>query len=158
MIEDFGGVKLGELPPVFMAYTDRNKSVIMNSRDKVEQHLIQQKARAVNGDGSACMYRSAGGLMCAAGCLIPDEKYSPALERRAIKLLIAAGFEGIFPSDISVEELKLWQDYHDGVLRLNQNDDFFWGYQRWIDGNEGHHPSLFKKALADVFDAQAVAA
>lgn len=125
----------------------------MNSRNKVEQHLIKQKARSVHEDGSACMYRGADGRMCAAGCLIPDELYTPNLERRAISLLVVDGRMNVFPSDISANELKKWQNYHDGAVNLNGNFDTYWSYRNWIDGDEAHHPSLFKDALAASLDA-----
>lgn len=126
----------------------------MNSRDKVEQHLIQQKGRSVDSDNSACMYRGADGRMCAAGCLIPDELYHPALERRAISLLVADGKMDIFPTDITAAELKKWQGYHDGAVNLEGNFDIYWCYRDWISGDENHHPSLFKEALAAAMDVE----
>ena len=46
--------------------------------DKVAKHLLTQNAKSVN--GGRCSYRGAEGRMCAVGCLIDDEHYSPALE------------------------------------------------------------------------------
>jgi hypothetical protein len=122
------------------------------SRDKIEQHLIQQKARAVQpgeliDDQTAdrCQYRTASGLMCAAGCLIPDEKYIPEMEG-----LTAHGvknnFGDIFPQDISDRELNHWQDYHDNYSLIGHS---YYSYKNWINGDETNHPSEFKKILAE---------
>lgn len=46
--------------------------------DTVVAHLRKQGCKSENDDG--CAYRGDGGLMCAAGCLIPDEKYNPKWE------------------------------------------------------------------------------
>lgn len=48
--------------------------------DTIVAHLRQQNDRAVlilDGaeQGSSCMYRTAAGLKCAVGCLIPDDQY-----------------------------------------------------------------------------------
>ena len=47
--------------------------------DKVVEHLARQKIPATNG-GDGCMLRTGGGLMCAVGCLIPEEDYRPEME------------------------------------------------------------------------------
>ncbi|MDX9668749.1 hypothetical protein [Pseudomonas sp. P8_250] len=131
---------------------------VITSREKVEQHLIKQKARAVDMDNTACMYRDELGRMCAAGCLIPDDLYTPNLERRAVNLLVADGRGDIFPDDISIDELKHWQNYHDGVAQVTPTGETLWSYRRWIEGNEAHHPTLFKQALAAHYDNAKVAA
>lgn len=41
--------------------------------NKVAIHLLKQKKKSQF--GATCLYRSRGGLKCAAGCLIPDEQY-----------------------------------------------------------------------------------
>lgn len=46
--------------------------------DRVVAHFAQQKRAAMNDLGS-CKYRF-NGLKCAAGALIPDDKYAPVLE------------------------------------------------------------------------------
>ena len=46
--------------------------------DKVAKHLLTQDARSQ--EGTACLYRGPNGLMCAAGCLIPDADYYGSLE------------------------------------------------------------------------------
>lgn len=54
--------------------------------DAVKAHLLAQKRRATEDDvyGSKCVFRTANGLKCAVGCLIPDELYDPILERCAL--------------------------------------------------------------------------
>lgn len=49
--------------------------------DTVVKHLRKQKRKATH--GSACRYRTDSGLKCAAGCLIPDDKYYRVAEGRA---------------------------------------------------------------------------
>lgn len=51
--------------------------------DTVARHLLTQGCRSEDGDGN-CRYRGLDGLKCAAGCLIPDEKYYVALEGKAL--------------------------------------------------------------------------
>lgn len=53
--------------------------------DTVAEHLLKQGKRCVldNTDTSACMYRNDEGLKCAAGCLIPDDQYTPELEGKS---------------------------------------------------------------------------
>lgn len=56
--------------------------------DRVISHLRKQGKKSFGNFPSAvskastagCMYRGPEGLMCAAGCLIPDDKYSPEFE------------------------------------------------------------------------------
>lgn len=137
-----GGIPLGEAW-ILMTTT---------SRDKIEQHLIQQKARAVQPGvligpdiSDRCQYRTDAGLMCAAGCLIPDEKYTPEMEG-----LTAHGvrnnFGDIFPQDISDRELNKWQDYHDNYCLVGH---VCYSYKQWVEGDESNHPSEFKKVMAD---------
>lgn len=59
--------------------------------DTVVAHLRKQGAKSQmealsrRGDKyTACMYRSPDGLKCAAGCLIPDEEYSPLMEGKPV--------------------------------------------------------------------------
>lgn len=61
----------------------------------VRTHLLTQKERSmwdvpkIDGESPfppACAYRGKGGCKCAAGCLIPDREYSPAMEGGAVVL------------------------------------------------------------------------
>lgn len=47
--------------------------------DIVVNHLRKQGRKAIDENGH-CRYRTDDGCKCAAGCLIPDDKYSPDLE------------------------------------------------------------------------------
>lgn len=47
--------------------------------DKVSAHLLEQNERS-EVQGTGCAYRGPNGLMCAVGCLIPDERYDESLE------------------------------------------------------------------------------
>lgn len=122
------------------------------SRDKIEQHLIQQKARAVQlgtsigpGEGDRCQYRTDSGAMCAAGCLIPDDKYDVTMEGLTANGVIN-NFPGAFPTDISEHELGAWQQYHDSFWMFGHKG---YSYKAWIAGDEEQHPSKFKHAVAD---------
>jgi hypothetical protein len=54
--------------------------------DIVARHLLTQNKKAYGpyytafGKNNGCVYRSPDGLKCAAGCLIPDDKYHSDLE------------------------------------------------------------------------------
>lgn len=52
--------------------------------DKVAAHLLKQNRKAISADGRSCMYRAPNGDQCAAGCLIPDDKYSPEMEGKTV--------------------------------------------------------------------------
>lgn len=47
--------------------------------NQVAEHLLTQQVESLN-DG--CAYRNPQGLKCAAGCLMADDEYSPAMEGR----------------------------------------------------------------------------
>lgn len=51
--------------------------------DKVATHLLTQNERSVA--LGTCMYRGTGGMKCAIGCLIPDDRYLPWMERRSVE-------------------------------------------------------------------------
>lgn len=116
----------------------------MHPRDKIEKHLIQQKARAVQIDPdpskSRCQYRTDSGLMCAAGCLIPDEMYNPEIEGRNVPCVLR-DFPGILPEGIHSRELLQWQSYHDNFAVAGFAT---FSYKRWLEGDQDHHPSKFK--------------
>lgn len=63
-----------------------NRQEVFN---KVYTHLLKQnaKSRMVDSFGNelhTCAYRGKDGMMCAVGCLIPDELYSPGMEMGSI--------------------------------------------------------------------------
>lgn len=52
--------------------------------DIVKAHLLTQMLQAKEGPKNACRYRTADGLKCAVGCLIPDNEYDVKIEGRAL--------------------------------------------------------------------------
>lgn len=82
--------------------------------DKVVSHLRAQGRQACCSSGS-CMYRAPDGSRCAAGILIADEHYSPALEGRnssTPEVIRALVDSGVSEGDLSlVDDL---QAVHDG--------------------------------------------
>lgn len=46
--------------------------------NQVKEHLLKQGKRSAS--GHLCMYRGDDGLKCAAGCLVADDEYDPAME------------------------------------------------------------------------------
>ena len=48
--------------------------------DQVKTHLLKQNARSVSSEGKFCLYRSASGLSCAAGCLMADKEYREEMD------------------------------------------------------------------------------
>lgn len=76
--------------------------------NRVAVHLLSQKKRSE--DKFGCLYRSPEGLKCAIGCLIPDEKYSPSMERNLVDRL---DLSLIGLSDIDLWFLESLQSIHD---------------------------------------------
>jgi len=65
--------------------------------DTAAKHLITQGRPAVPEDGeealrapSRCLYRTAAGLKCAVGCLIPDTHYDPEIEGGGVLSILEA--------------------------------------------------------------------
>lgn len=142
------GIRVGEMA-LLMAETSIGKSTLLSSRDKIEQHLIQQKAQALGGPvGESCMYRGHGFTMCAAGCLIPDHKYLKDMEGETV-LTLTQRWPDVLPKDIEVEEMREWQRYHDSYLIFRDGERF--SYSSWIEGKEGHHPSKVKEAMVKYY-------
>lgn len=54
--------------------------------DKVTTHLLTQNKKAK--EGIRCKYRNSEGLMCAAGCLIPNDVYEVDMEGKSISSVI----------------------------------------------------------------------
>ena len=81
--------------------------------DKVARHLLKQNRKAISREGEyneMCMYRTAEDLMCAVGCLIPDEDYDAQLEGNAIEFVRDA-----VPclGELSLQLLETLQSVHD---------------------------------------------
>lgn len=155
MVEVMGALPSGGIPLgqniVIAAETSADKSQAIHSRDKIEQHLIKQKARSYGmmpTGHQGCLYRGPNDTMCAAGCLIPDDKYVKAMED-----MKAGGvyhnFPGALPTDITASELNWWQSYHDNNFNGPEDPQEMvkFSYKGWIDGNENHHPTKFKAVV-----------
>lgn len=56
--------------------------------EKVSRHLFLQNEKSLDHHGQ-CAYRGINGRMCAIGCLIPDELYTPYLEGRNLNTIQA---------------------------------------------------------------------
>jgi hypothetical protein len=70
--------------------------------DTVARHLLTQNARAED-EGGDCLYRTPEGLMCAAGCLIPDAAYSRDIEKKNVTpTLFTAGDADLEPGQIKL--------------------------------------------------------
>lgn len=50
---------------------------------KMVTHLRTQGVKSMDGK-NGCVYRGPNGLMCAVGCLIPDDKYYPMMEYKPL--------------------------------------------------------------------------
>jgi hypothetical protein len=48
--------------------------------DRVKAHLLKQDRKSFGDNPDVCAYRGSGGLRCAVGCLIPDDRYDPRME------------------------------------------------------------------------------
>lgn len=48
--------------------------------DQCATHLLTQGRKAQREESTECMYRTADGLTCAAGCFIAADEYNPAFE------------------------------------------------------------------------------
>jgi hypothetical protein len=91
--------------------------------DKVARHLLKQNAKSrvvetgPDSDETVhCKYRGPDGLMCAVGCLIPDDLYDPKMEgRRAHAILGSLFFDrtGISREDMGL--LEALQSIHDNT-------------------------------------------
>jgi hypothetical protein len=66
-----------------MDTVDRTSTSKQETFDRVVAHLRQQGCKSISPDG-VCMYRGPNGTKCAAGCLIPDTKYSSSMENSTV--------------------------------------------------------------------------
>ena len=80
--------------------------------NKVCAHLAKQGRRSE--DKGRCLYRGPGGLMCAVGCLIPDELYHGDMEGDMMSVLtkypdVAKHFDGV--SKLLLHDLQGSHDF-----------------------------------------------
>lgn len=81
--------------------------------DKVVKHLLKQgeKSATIREDeGTRCLYRGPNGLMCAVGCLIPDEEYTDFMEDCPVGGLPSYCTVGSFVYELVGEHRTLLQD------------------------------------------------
>lgn len=92
-----------------------NKQEIINT---VYSHLKTQGEPAHDTYGM-CSYRTASGLKCAIGCLIPNDLYNISIETKRVSSLYKNGFlQRIFPgiTEEDVEFLDKLQIIHDNFF------------------------------------------
>ena len=87
--------------------------------DKITKHLLTQKRKSVDFEGS-CQYRGPAGLQCAIGCLISDEDYRPDMESYSVgKLFWSDAFTNLPSilnlSDVDHSLLGKLQQIHDSA-------------------------------------------
>lgn len=93
--------------------------------DRVVTHLAQQGEPALcmllQGDETeeySCAYRTPDGKMCAAGCLIPDEKYKPEFENATFSGVLLSSTLTCDPDLVDfIENLQM---AHDARVSLHQ--------------------------------------
>lgn len=82
--------------------------------DTVAEHLLKQGKQSLGDitDVNACMYRNNEGLKCAAGCLIPDDQYTPDIEGKSWSSLVR---ENKVSSNCSqlIDDLQCLHDVYD---------------------------------------------
>lgn len=82
--------------------------------NKVYQHfIVENNGPSYDASIDACCYRGPNGAKCAAGLFIPDDRYSPRMERQDIKDVVR-GFDlsDIFEDINFVVELQHWHDFY----------------------------------------------
>lgn len=84
--------------------------------DQVVAHLAKQRVGSFM-EGKGCAYRGEGGTMCAAGCLIADDEYSPQMDDLGTPTAWSElAFKGFVPPDHLDFILEL-QRIHDGNFK-----------------------------------------
>ena len=103
---------------------DTPKEVLQQQFNKVYIHLITQGEKSLSEaaeSSNGCSYRGDNGLMCAAGCMIPDEKYTPEMEGFSWDLLC-----------MEYPEAETWLDRELGLhvqLIHDTTEPYRWDYQ-----------------------------
>ena len=88
--------------------------------NKVTTHLLAQGVSSMSSVAAAGRYRSEDGKKCAVGCLIPDQIYSPSMEKCGSDLKALSGFPGMSNLLDQQTLLRELQKLHD----LNATDFF----------------------------------
>lgn len=133
---------------------------------KIRDHLTKQRRQA-SAPGGTCMYRVTRGncaLMCAVGCLIPDDKYDNIIEGVVmhsidyylnsddrLNVKRATALRDALPAGLNHIEARYWQKYHDGACTLYKPDGTHgpeFNYVRWCDNDmPADSPAAFYDAL-----------
>jgi hypothetical protein len=105
--------------------------------DYVTSFLLKQGEQS-RGLGGECAYRGRDGLMCAVGCVIPDEFYSPSMEGEGIDTVFAEywhrqGKQRPFWKALAKHEglLVELQEVHDNPYSHHDPDTVL---RSWIEG------------------------
>ena len=78
--------------------------------DRVAAHLLKQKERSV-ANGGTCLYRN-GGLSCAIGALIPEDRYREEMEGQGVTLLLM-GYPDLPFAGCDISLMRSLQNMHD---------------------------------------------
>ncbi len=88
----------------------------------IRNHLLTQNRISADIDG-ACVYKNEQGLKCAAGCLIPDEKYHPPkIEDTKWRKLVDIGYVPEAHVEL-IQEMQHIHDDYDLITWESQLDD-----------------------------------
>lgn len=104
--------------------------------DRVLAHMKKQGGPSLLPMSTTCAYRGVGGRMCAAGCLIPDDRYERRFETRRTDELVREK-ESWFGHDKYF--VGVLQHAHDSSVADTDTDEAF--MLSWI----GHVRSIAKK-------------
>ena len=124
---------------------------------KIRDHLTQQRRQASTPGGTCCYRTNRDGrtLMCAVGCLIPDDKYSDQFEGLTVapvaqfmapeRIATRKRMQEALPEGLDMEVARYWQRYHDGVVMVGATE---FSYVRWCDTDlPAMSPAAFHDAL-----------
>lgn len=109
-----------------MTPEENDKIKSLTNRSDVFNHVIEHLRRQgkqsilINFEGEeTCAYRGENGTMCAAGCLIADDEYSPWFESNSIYTLVRFYLfvtpdlkERIEPNERMISDLQSLHDHH----------------------------------------------
>jgi len=126
--------------------------------DYIASFLLKQgKQSRTPGGGGSCVYRGPNGLMCAAGCVIPDEFYDPRMEGEDINAVLEGKLQTKGP------QRRFWKALgkHEGLLAELQaiHDGAYVRYkpketrQSWLNELRmlaHNHRLVFDESLAEL--------
>jgi hypothetical protein len=120
--------------------------------DYVASFLLKQGKRSFTGGG--CMYRGDNGLMCAAGCVIPDEFYDPVMEGNDINSVVSIRRKTKGPQQRFWKTLEKHlgllselQEVHDNLFSPNDTRQFWLKKLREVAAD---HKLAFDKSLTQL--------